>query len=96
MNEDKKPLEKLDLPKTAPVIGMERLEAALNEERNPYMEWHDGPDFSSVSAALSALFPGERQAADTDFIYSDRNELIYLIFRNSPYIQTPSPAPALT
>ncbi len=39
--------------------GVRRLEAAIDEERNGYMEWHDGPDYSSVSIAVSALTPDE-------------------------------------
>lgn len=46
-----------------PKNGIERLAAALDEKRDPYLEWHDGPDFSSVSRALSFLISEERDAA---------------------------------
>ncbi|NPV00410.1 MAG: hypothetical protein HPY53_03410 [Brevinematales bacterium] len=43
--------------------GVKRLESAIDEERNGYMEWHDGPDYSSVSVAATALTLDERPRA---------------------------------
>jgi hypothetical protein len=58
-----KPGEAISAPPSGSKDGVRRLEAALDEERNAYMEWHDGPDFSSVAMAISRLLPEERQAA---------------------------------
>lgn len=35
--------------------GVERLVAALDRERDAYMEWHDGPDHTAEAEAVSAL-----------------------------------------
>ena len=43
--------------------GVKRLESAIDEDRNGYMEWHDGPDYSSVSAAAASLPVEERPRA---------------------------------
>lgn len=43
--------------------GVERLEQALDQERDAYMEWHDGPDFSAEAEAVAGLNQGELKEA---------------------------------
>jgi hypothetical protein len=47
----------------APKTPLEALVAVFDEERNPYMEWHDGPSLSEVDSAMSRLLPGEKAEA---------------------------------
>jgi hypothetical protein len=43
--------------------GVERLAQALDRERDAYMEWHDGPDFSDVDEAVGSLDEAELKTA---------------------------------
>ena len=46
-----------------PATSLEALIAVFDEERNPYMEWHDGPSLGEVDAAMSRLSLEEKAEA---------------------------------
>ena len=48
---------------TQPGPGVERLVLALDRERDPRMEWHDGPDYGPVDRAVGGLADAEWSAA---------------------------------
>lgn len=52
-----------EVPKP-PENGLERLEQALDQERDVYLEWHDGPDHSAEAEAVGRLEEAELKKAD--------------------------------
>ena len=44
-------------------MPLDELLRVFDAERNPYMEWHDGPSLQEVDEAMKSLLPREREAA---------------------------------